>query len=69
MIEDDPYGRFELLGDYFVGSHIEDFDVIEPNRNKVNEFQSEDSLDEFAKVRFETQLFLIAANECGKGRK
>ena len=60
MIEDDPDGRLELLGEDFVSSHIKDFNVIKPNRHEVDKFQSEESLDEFAEMRFETQLLLIA---------
>ena len=67
VVEDDPDGRLELLGDDLVGRHVEDFDVVEADRNKVDEFQGEESLDEFPEVRLEASLLLFARWEEGEG--
>ncbi len=60
VVEDDPDGRLELLGDDLVGRHVEDFDVIKADRNEVDELQGEESLDEFPEVRLEASLLLFA---------
>ena len=60
VVEDDSDGCGEFLSEDFVSSHVEDLHVVEADRDKVDEFQSEESLDELAKVILESSLLLLA---------
>jgi len=60
VIEDDSERGFEFLSEDFVSSHVKDFHVVEADGDKIVEFKSKESLDEFAKVILKPPLLLIA---------
>ena len=60
VVEDDSERGFEFLSEDFVSSHVKDFHVVEADGDKIDEFKSKESLDEFAKVILEPPLLLIA---------